>query len=423
MLIDRKIIKDVMDVTGSFHDEPPFAYYISLLHPDLEFYNRNGWPFTPTGTSWQSRELALMKCLLETIEKVSLFSFDVKNINFVSYKDKPSNCMNLDVYWDNIPKRKSYGKKMQHINMGWTEGFNLTETYPGYIPAQLIYPNYHRFVFYDRNFEEPLLLPSRQTYHGSAAGTNHTSTLLRAIYELVENDARSLFLTSKRKLRYLDINKMQNKELQRLKFILNNYGFEVYIFNIINDLEIPVIMSILVDLTTVGPLVNTGYRTGLRMGNTIVGSIEDAIYQRYFQRIKMQDNIRYGDLIIKNNLKIFGHDFFSRHVIIQKDIPKIFGSLFNSKLESVNGNIDNDFIKEGQDEQVELSMVISKLKNKGFDIWYKTMKSHILVDDLFIYKVVIPGLQPTLRNVPVSHYYKNRINNATKYYKYSKYYA
>ncbi len=416
-LLRKGYISDIINATGSFSDEPYFPYYIAQLHPDLKFYNRNGWPFTPTGNSWNNSELALFKCLMETLERTSQFNFDYNSIIFDTEQNISLPHIDITIYFKNVPSKHSFIKLINSNSFGWIKGVNISKNYSGLIPAQLIFPNYHQYIYYEKNIDEPLLVSPRKTSHGLAGGIDHESTLLRAIYEVVEREARTIYIALKQKNHGMDIKSIKSKKVYEFLGILNKYRFKVYLFNIIHDLGIPVIMTVLVDQSGVGPLVNTGFKAGLKIEETIIGSIEDAFYQRYFQKFDLIKNpTEFG---IHKKMQILGNTFDKATFVHNK----IYNRLkFQLKIPFKNQIpiITSDFISNNVSAKEELTFVINKLKQKRFEIWYTSLFDTL--KDIFIYKVVIPGLQPPTREEPLKNYFQDRLYNNQKYYKLSKYY-
>jgi hypothetical protein len=415
-LLEKKYISGIYDVTGSFSDEPQFPYYITLIHPEIDFYNRKGWDYSPTGNTWDSSELALLKCLMEMLERTSQFYFDISSIQFNKEKQLTGPHVSLATFFKEIPSKRNFLDEATKDIFGWEELSNVSNNSLGLIPAQLIYPNYSQYIYYEKNIGEPTLVPSRSTFQGSASGFDHTSTLLRAIYEVVERESRTLFITLKHKAKMLDIAQIQNENLTKLLKIIQIYQFEVYIFNIMNDLNVPVIFTLLVDKTGVGPVINSGFKAGLKLEETVIGSIEDTFYQRYFHRIEMLRNPGLFEKI--NELKIFDTNF--KEAFILKEINRHLSFQFKDSLVSKIQPISSDFMPKNINDQQELNELIKRIKSAGFDIWYKSFDT---IKNVFTYKAIIPGLQPSLRDKPLSDFYQNRLREAKKIYKKSTYYV
>ena len=129
------------------------------------------------------------------------------------------------------------------------------------------------------------------------------------------------------------------------------------------------------------------------------------------------------EMICKENLKLFDLDFKMK-TYIHKDIYNRLNYLFSKKVEFLESNSYEDFLKGKNNIKYEFNEALTRIHNKGFEIWYKRLKPKILnTSNVHVYKVIIPGIQPYVRNAPLSNYYQSRMNRARKHYKVSYYYV
>lgn len=415
-LTEKKYISGILDVTGKFSDEPQFPYYITLIHPEINFYNRNGWEYSPTGNTWNDSRLALLKCLMEMLERTTQFYFNFNEIQFLNELEMSQEHVKLEPFYTNIPVKQHFLERLQDTKFGWAEATNVTKNTRGLIPAQLIYPNYSQYAYFEKDIAEPTLISPINTFQGSAGGFDHESTLLRAIYEVVEREARTLFIALKHKSKQIDLQSIQSQELNQLLKITDAYNFKVYVFNIMNDLNIPLFMTMLVDNSSVGPIINTGFKAGLKIEETIIGSIEDAFYQRYFQRLDILRNPHYFKKL--SHISIF-EQTFKKQIFIFKETFDMLGFQFQTSQNELQ-SVEKNFINPKLNKKTELKEVIRLIEKAGFDIWYKSFPT---IKDIYIYKAVIPGLQPSIREKPLDHYYQNRLLSTKNYYSSSSYYV
>lgn len=411
-LLNKKIITDVFNMNHRFYDEPPLFFYLALSNKDYSFYARTAFDFTPTGVSFFDRKTALLRCLMEAIEKPAFFFFDLKKMIFDTNEKIAKSHINANIYWKNV-SNKSWFTDSQNKKIGWVEGVNMTNKEKGLIPAQLIYPNYISYMLYEKNVSESRLINQTQTTGGTAAGFDEESTLLRATYELIERDCKTTFLLAHAFPKKIKLEELKNTNIQEVQQLLFLFGFKLFVFDITNDLEIPTFLSIVLDLSGVGPIASFGIRTGLDVNKSILESIEDAFYTRFFDRLEMINKNKRSLLVALNGINIFGHQF-NKKVWINKRLYKKLNYFFKI----VPDDLDPTKFKATKKTTSQLAELIGKLKEKKFDLWYKKIEKK-LPDGLrvYLYKAIIPGIQPALDDNDRGILFSSRINAVKNYYK------
>lgn len=395
-LKSHKILKNINNL-NIFFDEPKFNHYgIALILPKK--YS-DGLPpkteinITASGISVTNKYLALLKCIWEGIERFNLYCYREKSIKYAFYHDLIPHAIDPTVYVCDE-------KLTTTSRFGWVKGYNLTDNIPIYIPAQLIYLNYFK------SKEEIKLSANIST--GAAGGIDKETTLLRGIYEVIERDAFMTVYLNSIKATRIDIGKIRNKIIQRIINKCRQYNLEIFVFNITNDLAIPVFMAILTDKTGIGPAVTVGLKSSLNVLNAITGSIEESFMGRVMIRNEM--------------LKRKSNDFNIPPKSIRTLLDRGLFWVSLKRLSSLNYllnqiplpfKIHANTVKPHQ----ELATIIDILRKKGYKTYYVDITSDIVKKlNYFVYKVIIPELQPLYLDEKHKELRTNRLKLVASYF-------
>lgn len=391
------LIKGIFPTTSFFNDEPKIFLYKGtfgnlnniLTKPEHIFHNNNIYT---AGISFDSKREALLKCLGEGIERICLFCHRKEDI----YHDRSNflkNSVNLENY---ISSNKDGSKKI-----GWVKGYNLTTNSAAFIPAQLIYLNYLS------HNKEIILSPNIST--GGACGLDNISAILRGIYEVVERDALMTIYLNKITVPRINLSNINNNQVKEISDRFERYRLEWFVFDFSHDLNIPVMVSILVDKTNYGPAISIGVKCGFNKIKNIIGSAEEAMMVRSSTRILIE-----GMFLNKKPKSLGHHDsmVYTRSSFwwATKMLKKL-----NFLLKAPKTNLEKDHLFD--DKNKELEFVIEALKNKGHLVYYKD----IILDNfkqkgIFVIKAIIPGLQPLYLNDNSKKIIKKRVETVAKYY-------
>ncbi|MFH0773097.1 MAG: YcaO-like family protein, partial [bacterium] len=262
--------------TRVFYDEPPFYFFSGLLTNNLDYLSHQGYCSTPEhivagGFSFESRSLAVLKCIAELAERFSLFNFETNIVSQYSHNAHPSSL-----------SPSHYRSNVEDTVLGWVSATNLASGEMLSVPAQLVYLNYFSHWAKKNNPQEPRLC--QYISNGACFGFDKETTMLRGLYELIERDAAlTLYLTHYAAPR-IDIEAIDHPTLVKCVEMINRYHFKVFVFNMTNDLTIPTFLTILVDESPVGPHVTAGLKTSLNPIDAIIGSMEESFMGRTWVR-------------------------------------------------------------------------------------------------------------------------------------------
>ncbi len=354
-----------------FYDEPKFhKYSASLNFPSKYSDGVKVKDISSSGYSFTSDKEALVKCLSEAMERLNVYCFDKKNAVFSTRKKLEAESMKLSYFYDD--------DSINYIPFGWMKGHNLTYDKSVFIPAQLTYLNF------GHTFKEPPLHPYITT--GAAAGIIHESILLNGIFEIIERDAFMTVYLNKIKVSPIDISKIRDQEIKYITDSCQRYNLEIFVFDITNDLEIPVFMTIIVDKSGFGPAVTTGLKSNFAVKKAITGSIGEALSVRTWLRSEIYRK-KTNDFHINpdsiRNLKRRGLYWTSQDMIKKLD--------FLLKSSPIKKNIT----AYTKNEKYELKELTARLAKKRHEIFYTDITHDIFSKLNFrIYQVIIPSLQP-----------------------------
>lgn len=399
-LLERnKYIDKIVNLTALFFDEPKLYRYMALPHPSIELFNKIHYfeNIIGVGVSFFSPQLALTKCLMESIE---LFGGIInkekeEELYISSYNTIKNKALNPNIFqknycvlgYDNATLFKNNAK------IGWIKGVDLTRGREVFIPAQLVYYNYTpSYAETMKGLKEHFILYGE--YRG-AAGFNMVKVLLRGIYEIIQLD--SYIVSHLLKIVPLSINldyvKRKNSKLKEVIRITNLYNLELSLFMIPNDFGIPVIMAMLIDRTGFGPALNLGLKAGFNLEEVVLGAIEEAYNSRFAVRYEMiyfPHRLTKIDLDTIENWRVRGL-FWAR----KQTLESIAYLLKSKKKEEVRELHTRKF----RDEEEELKYVIKILANHGFDIYYVDITPKVLKQlNIHTIRVIIPNLQVSYRS-------------------------
>lgn len=370
-----------------FNDEPKFFHYAAELCDTSLFSDTKNYDRLTGGLSLD-RKKAMIKCLGEAIERYCLTIYKESNFIFKSYNMVKQTALNPNKIV-NFSKSQFEQENFQVFKFTekskfkWIKGFSLTKNKSILVPAQLIFVPYHYR-------DEPIIRLPITT--GAASGTSLSAAIYRGICEVVERDAFIITYLNKLPRTLIDISDTKNKIIQRLKENFERYNLEWHIYDIKTDIDIPTVMSVLIDRSDVGPAVSIGAKAGLNLEETIIGSVEEAQQLRPWMREElMKVNKSEIKQIEKNSHNIYKINerglFWS-----QKNKIKYLKFLLNNrKVESLNEirkslpfhNIDN------------LKTLLNIFKSKNMEIIFVDVTTCDIAKIGFrVVKVIIPKMQP-----------------------------
>lgn len=386
LLTNLSLLKIVGRPKSIFYDEPRKYTFSALIDNSSPYFQKYGYQIDNgaaphnilcsekiygSGLSFFSKKNALIRCLGEAVERLSLYCFRQNDFLISHYDEIKAPALDPSLLIDD--------KSVQKKTFSWIEGYDYFNAQKCMIPSQLVYLNYKRIK------DEPRLSVPIST--GAAGGFEFESTLSRAIYEVVERDAFMTTYLNKIPSKQIEIKSIKNKHISIICSKAERYALEIHVFDITNDLKIPTYLTLLIDKTGIGPAVSVGLKSGLHQISSIVGSIEESFLSRSWIRFQL---FKKGT-IKKNELNKPIQTFLERgeYWYNQKNIDHL-NFLLHSKCVPFQ-----DVKTNSKNMREELKMITEALKDLGFPIYYASLSLEDFKDIHYqTLKVIIPGLQP-----------------------------
>ncbi len=333
---------------------------------------------TAYGTSYQSKKLAKIKCLWELMERLSVNINDRKSITYASIKY-------LQKRRKNILNHYIYAKQSKDKKLRWVTGYDAQQKKLILIPADLIYSAYC-----DKNN-----LSSIIALNGTAGGIDYTTALLYGIYELVERDAFMTIFYNKIMVPRVDLSHA-NKIILRIGKMLHKQKLELLLYNFTHDLQIPTFLSVIVDISGNSVYFSSGLKSNLNADKAMIGAVEEALTER----------------MVKTNLinKRSSSTIHKYPPLTKKELLRRF-YLYEQTTQSLSIH-SRDF-----NSKKSLTFIIKKLKKEKMRLFYKDISLDLLKNkNCFIYKVIIPELQPYFYEKRDIFINKNRMDRVKFYF-------
>lgn len=372
-LTKRKLISELY-YSPSLPDEAKMHIYQLKMDHINNHSDGNIATITAGGYSFSSKEEALLKCLIEGIERYSMVCYRKKNFTKAKYSEFSTEALDPCLYISN--------KGVQNNYFYWTMGFNLFTGAETFIPAQLVYYSY------TSGLKEPQLTELVST--GGAGGLNHNFTLLQGIYEVVEKDAFMSMYLLKRSCPRINLSSLTLPALAPIIASCERYNLELLLFDITNDLEIPSFLSVLRDKTGLGPAVTFGLKSSLDPARALLGAVEESFHTRPWIKKELFEQKNISSRIIGNKIQTF----IDRAVfwLERKRIAQLSFLLDQPYTEM---RINTSLLSEEE----QLKTVIKLFRSRSIPLFYT-----LITPDFFqqiggsVYKVIAPTLQPLYFN-------------------------
>jgi len=397
-LCSKKIFNFIENYSGIFYDEPKFFLCNAILNYK-KIYSDGEIPkinLNSTGVSALSIQDALIKCLGEAIERYGLCCYRNEDLCFFSTNDlvrKKVDCLDPTIYVPNL--------NINQTKFGWVTGKNLLKNIPSFIPAQLVFLNYKKLK------KEPSLAHTIST--GAAGDFNPLQAKIKGIYEIVERDAFMTTYLLKNAAPMVNLKQIKDRTIRFILESYYRYKLTVYLFDITNDLKIPSFLTILIDQTKQGPILTLGIKANFDINKAIIGSLLEAFSPRPWIRQKIMQKKINLKRVIKNTYITS----FSERIAFWNHPQKIF--LLNFLLNQKPKNIQ--FVKPINNPYQEFTLIKKIFDINHYDIYHYKLKLDFLTKiNYYVYKTIIPQLQPlylTEKNKPIR---LTRLKKVAKYF-------
>ncbi len=387
-----------------YYDEPPYYYYSATIKNNKNYTKRNNLIdvgiIYSGGISFFSKELAMLKCLSEAVERIAQESFRKDLIIYDTFQNIKGNALN--------PSLNIKNKKVETELLGWIKGKNLLNNKEYFIPAQYIHYSYYRYR------KETLLTQLIST--GGATGWSHESTLLTGLYEVIERDAFMTAYFLKAPVSHIDLSSIEDVQIIEIIKLLERYNLEWHVFDITNDLKVPAMTSIIIDRTGYGPAVTVGASCSFDQKENIIKSLSEALMIRPWVRAYFNNP---ESTILKNQTKT---------KLIESRVERAFHWYPLDAIKNLSfwlkAKTKKITLKEKSFNSIseELESVMKIISGKNLNYYYADISHTKMVENGFrVYKVIIPELHGlSLHESNLFHNYE-RLEAVAKHFNIKKY--
>lgn len=368
----------------AFNDEPRIHRYIAQIN--LNSYRGDGVPPDPIseGTSLVP-ENAFLKSCLEACERYSLANFKFRNFVCGSFNRLKHNypVAHPDKF-RHISEQQKKQDKFQNFSFSddtsfyWTMCKNLFNKSEIYLPSQLIYCPY----LYKN--EKQIMLPIST---GTALGLSLEDAIYRGICEIIERDAYSITYLLRIPPFLLEYNSLTNN----IKDILEKFRkfrLEIKSYLLYSDINVPTILSMILDLSNVAPPISIGLKTDYNLENAIIGSIEEAFQIRTWIKVCMIKNSFTGKTYTEKT--VLKRALFWTH---RKNLPLLNFITKTPRAKTISRSELARY--KSMTVKHKLKMIKQESKEKDFNVYYKDITYKPLEKLSFtVVKCLIPELHP-----------------------------
>lgn len=387
-----------------YYDEPPYYYYSATIKNNKNYVKRNTLIDISTiysgGISFFSKELAMLKCLSEAVERIAQESFSKDAIIYDTYQNIKNSALNLSLNIKN--------KKIETELLGWVKGKDLLNNKDCLIPAQYIHYSYYRYR------KETLLTQLIST--GGATGWSHDQALLTGLYEVIERDAFMTAYFIKAPVVHIDLNSIEDSQVNEIRRLLKRYNLEWHLFDITNDLNVPAMTSIIIDKTGYGPAVTVGASCSFDKKENIIKSLSEALMIRPWVRAYFNNP---ESNILKNQTKTKLIESRVERAFHWYPLDAIKNLSFWLKAETKNFLLKEKTFRSTTEE---LESVMKIISGKNLNYYYADISHKQMHKAGFsVYKVIIPELHGlSLHESNLFHNYE-RLEAVAKHFNMKKY--
>lgn len=366
-----------------YADEPKFFQYYGRLNDDA--FSKDHKVTSASGFSFFSQKIAVLKCLLEALERYALYVYDPKNLTYAPRKSLPKASVDVRrvVGFSQNQRQKNKGWLLDASGpFNWVLGENLVSGKETYVPAQLLYLSYLRKIG-----ESFIRVPIST---GAASGSAYSAAVYRGLCEIIERDAFMITYLNKLPASRVPLAKSQNEQVQKLLAVAADYQLELITFDISTDIDVYTFLSVVRDRTGYAAAISTGMKSSLDPMEALIGSLQESFHPRAWLRSEMDK--------FKGNLSelIKPVELFERGVLWSRgDSVKELDFLLKCK--KTTKNIDDYQDRSTRDKSTDAKKVIRMLSVKKYEVYAVDITPklpNIIGSPFKVVMTVVPEMQP-----------------------------
>lgn len=345
-------------------------------------------------------EKAMVKAAAESLERLCIYLPNPKLLsgreNYLENKKCIDPASFISYSKKQVLNFKEYVNKIRESKYRFVKSWDVLGKKEVLIPAQLIFLSH---------FKKESQIRKETTTSGAATGMRKNDAVLRGLLELIERDAcMHAYLGKVRMKKIIDL----PAPLSNLKRYFGRYLLKSCIFQVPNDFDIPITITITLDASGIGPALMAGSSANLTYEESIYHSMMESIQARGYARIKYRYLKERHSEIFNNELKVQNRVRTVEERALYwypKNKTRFLG--FWLKNNGIKHSIKYSLMQENV---VQPSVLLSKIKERGFNIYLtdiglpETKKQKI-----YVTKVSSPELLPLYlseksKNLYCKHY-------------------
>ncbi|MEX0920271.1 MAG: YcaO-like family protein [Candidatus Pacearchaeota archaeon] len=266
-------------------DEPKIPNFLTLPNETAqERYSTDG----DHGQGYHPHEtLSRVKSVAEYLERLCIDN-PRKDRLFVQKFDDKEEMVDPGIFCcysnEQIGDREKFKKDARESDYLWVQSRDLINGGVKFIPAQLVYLS--------NLFKGEFGIRKESISTGTAFGKEGTDRALNSgLLEVIERDSCIYPYISRTELpRIIDF----NGKIGQLEEYLKRYNLEVFAFDATSDLDVPTVISAVIDKTGFGPAVDVGSASDFTYEDSAYKSILEAIQCRRHARLFKEGSFSEG---------------------------------------------------------------------------------------------------------------------------------
>lgn len=399
ILVASDFIKELSNVQGSFTNVPSFYVFLILRHTS-KIYKAKGRNLYSYGFSIKDSYVALLNCLLQTIQKINLYSYQYTNIHRCAYSD-----FRKDEVID--PSLLSNIISDRNLQFGWILLKNIITNKYTKLPAQLVFFEYITSLFYEQNFYEKTL--SERISLDASTGLSQKEAIVTGIYQKIAQDSAMLTHLLKYEAKKVQVDKINLLQISEKLHYCKKNNISWHLFDITTELGIPTFMTILEFNSKKYSTLFFGYSSHLNNLFAVINSFNNAMGTLIDSQLILNSvNIKMGsrredDFLIDSKVKrlVYLHN---------TNIREQYAFLLNQKPQRL----------VLQDQKISINMqynsIINTLKKANIDMYAFDITNKIFRGkSVYSFKIILPQLQPCYINEKMKILKHERIKTFTRF--------
>lgn len=375
-------------IDAPFNDEPKFSIVsLSGLIDKERFGRQTVQRALSFGASFDFDE-AFAKALGEFFERYTLLHWKEYPLIRASSKElAKARKLFLDPFGitgisDKQRERLDESPLTDEKSITWVEGVELLTGKKVFLPAQLVFWNYHREA------DEPLI--GEANTNGAGGMFNEKEAMLSGLKELIQRDGFIIFWLNTIAPPRLDHTTLPDSA-RELVDTIKHYHFRLEILDITTDVGLPAYASILIDPYWQGTSVHVGAGCGADATQAIISAILESLLVYHITR-KNKRNFTLPDAY-EPFVTALGHieriGLWANPSMYEKFTWFLKGSNISFH--------DSQRHHRIKDTRHELEAVLERLREmgKGYEVYHYPVKNPLLKKfNYHVEKVIVPQLVP-----------------------------